>query len=219
MIAARRISGLKTRLGQWQKRLLPLCYAVALVGFLGFALLRFLADRAAETRLLDLAAARSEGLSQTAPGSYLTEGGDAQLIFEGLDANIRTVSLNAAFQNAPGELELFWVRGAVQPFSARQRAIGAPQNDGSVLYRLPPGRVADLRVDLGILSENVVVVSALTLNPRLPAAHYFVPSPRSLFFLALAPALASCAIVIIIEGVAALRAHTRRETGKSLYAE
>lgn len=199
--------------------LLALCYGLFVLVWLGQAVFFFASDRSREPITLDITTAQLSGLG--AEGDALeTQNTDPQLVFTGLDASVRLVQLEAAFAANPGELEVFYARSAEAGFETRKRVIGVPQNDGSILYALPAGQLAALRLDLGTAIGNRVQIGAITLNPHLPASHYFVPTLRTvLAFLAL-PLLACCIIYTIIEILFRLRARLgQRRADKTNYRE
>ncbi|MDL2293695.1 hypothetical protein LJC60_03590 [Ruminococcaceae bacterium OttesenSCG-928-D13] len=190
---------LKTRMKNRKALVALVSYGLFLLGWLGLALAGFIMGRVWPPRELDPAAATPVNLARLEDGGYLSEGVDPQLIFEGVDEKVRVLRLEAGFEHDPGELELFYTRREGQGFSPRQRVIGAPQDDGSVLFILPPGNVRALRLDPGTAGESHITIGAVTLNPRLPAAYYFVPTLGELLAFALLPALAVCLIYNIIE--------------------
>lgn len=196
-------------------RALPLlCYGLYALVWLGVALTFWVSDRARAEASLSLTNAEISGVSATGEDALVTEGADAQLIFTGLNAKVRLVRLQGVFGADPGELELFYTRKEGQGFSPRQRVLGVPQNDGSVLYMLPAGTVRDLRVDLGTTTGNPISGAALTLNPTLPKSHYFLPNLRDVTGFLLWPALALCTIYSIIEGVGVAAVWRKRYAGK-----
>lgn len=222
------------------RRLVPACYILAAAGWLLVSLFGFVYDRARPETVLDLAGAETVQLEAGGDGRYTTVGGDAGLVFTGVGATARQVLLAAEFEGKPGEMDAFYTRRAGQAFSAGRGFIGIPQPGGEKkplltlggrraigrpveagwLYTLPPGRVEDLRVDLGTAAGNGLRVTAVTLNPRLPASHYFVPTLRTLAGLALWPALASCLILTIIELITfARRTPRHRQKGNAPAAD
>jgi hypothetical protein len=186
------------------------CYGVFTALWLLLAVWRFAADRMQPPLPLAPAAAELVNIEALPGGGCRSVSVDPQMIWRGLDEEVRQVSLRAAFEMHPGEIELFYIRRDGQAFSAKNRVIAAPQPDGSWLFRLPPGRVASLRVDLGTVNRNTVTIAAVALNPRLPAAAYFVPDLRDILALLILPALACCIIYTIIEWAKAIRGGLRR---------
>lgn len=199
---------LYTRAKNWIRgsrwRLPCACYTVFLAGWLVLAAACFCIDRLMPQTLLESAAAELIGLEAQPDGGLLTQGADPQLVYPVVDVPARRVLLEADFQRAPGEMELFYTRKAGPGFSVRRRVIGVPV-DGGYLYTLPPGRVYGLRLDAGQMGDNGVDIGAITLNPRLGAAHYFVPTLRGLAAFAVWPALACCAFYTIMEGARFVR--------------
>ena len=197
---------------QWKKWLpIALYGGFALVWLLG-ALLGFLAGRSRTPLPLNAATAQTENLALAAPHApgtplaFISDNTDPKLIFENLHTPVRHVRLLADFATDPGEMDLFYTTKEGQGFSTRGRVVGVPQADGSFLYTLPPNTlVQSLRTDLGTAGGNAIALQEIVLNPTLPAAHFFAPTLRRLLGLAIWPALALCAIYIIIEGYLAAR--------------
>ena len=191
------------------RRLLPLmAYGAAVLLWLLFAALDLAANRLSGTLELDAANAQTEGLLVEAPGQYVSENTDPKLIFENVAQGLplRYVRLSASFFTPPGELDLFYTSAPGQGFSPGKRAIAAPQADGSWLYTLPPfTQVHSLRIDLGTQGHIGTAVAGITLNPRLPAGHFFAPTGRTVLGLLAWPALALCAIYSILEWAAIAR--------------
>jgi hypothetical protein len=181
-------------------------YGLYALVWLVAALAHLWGDAARTPLSLEMAAAETRDMMRQPDGTFLTSGVDPQFIFRDIDAEVRLVRLLASFSAEPGELELFYTRAGDAGFSAGKRVIGVPQNDGSVLYALPAGAVADLRLDPGTRSANTVAAVSLQLNPRLPAGRYLLPGLRALAGFALWPALALCAFYSILEGVRLLAA-------------
>ncbi|MDL2219588.1 hypothetical protein LJC04_04575 [Ruminococcaceae bacterium OttesenSCG-928-O06] len=204
---------MKRRKPKLQTRLLLLCYAVFLLAWGVGGAVHMPGDARRQPQALSPGEAEMHNLALAQDGSFVTEGIDAQLVFSGIDAPVRTVRLRAAFAWDPGEMELFYSRKEGQGFSVRQRVIGVPQNDGSWLYTLPAGQVHALRLDPGTAGGNTVVIDELVLNPRLPAHSYFGLSLRWLVTMAVVPALACCGFYTIIELVLALAARRPKRAG------
>ena len=70
------------------------------------------------------------------------------------------------------------------------------QPDGSWLYTLPRFAGQGLRLDLADTAGVAVELTAIVLNERLPWQEYFVPSAWQLFWLAVLPGLAGCALTL-----------------------
>ncbi|MGD9559008.1 MAG: hypothetical protein AB7V55_00185 [Oscillospiraceae bacterium] len=190
-------------------------YGLFLLLWLAQAVFFFVGDHARTERTLPLSGAALENLVLQPDGSYLSMGIDPQLVFDGLDEKVRLVKLEATFERAPGEMELFYAQKPGQGFWQGRRVIGVPGVDGSVLYALPPGRYAALRLDAGTAGDNRIAITAVTLNPRLPAAHYFVPSLRTVGAFLLVPALACCVFYTIIEVLQKLPKNPARRAKKA----
>lgn len=216
-LTKRRPVPLQKVLAQWKKWLpIALYGGFALVWLLG-ALLSFLAGRGRTPLPLNAATAVAKNLTLAAatapvapPLAFTSDSTDPKLIFENLHTPVRHVRLLADFATDPGEMDLFYTTREGQGFSTRGRVLGVPQADGSFLYTLPPFTgVLSLRIDLGTAGGNAIVLREIVLNPALPAAHFFAPTLRQLLGLAIWPALALCAIYIIIEGYLAAQSWRR----------
>lgn len=186
------------------KWVVAVLYAAFVLAWLAQALFFYEGDRMREQAPLQAAAARLEGLDGAGEGAYVSTGVDPQMIFEHVDHPVRQVLLTVSFTAYPGEMELFYTHTPGEGFSARRRVIGVPVQ-GGWLYTLPAGQVAALRLDLGTVSANTAQVGGITLNPRLPASHYFAPTLRTLALLLALPALASCAFFTIIELISSVQ--------------
>ncbi len=191
---------LKTILAVLYQRLPLWCYLAALALWLGLALADYIGDGLRAEAALNPADAVPHNTDNAGDGWFVTQNADPQLVFAYLDADVRVVRMGFETNGQPGEMELFYTREGLA-FSPRQRVIGVPQDDGSYLYFLPAGRAAALRIDLGTRGGVPVRVTGIGLNPRLPAAHYFVPGLYMLAALAVLPALACAGIFTIIEWV------------------
>lgn len=187
---------------------LCLCTAYAVLwllhGAYGLACSRLMPLVELDAAALGVGGVAVEGMESPVPGQYKTTTGDPLLVIwpdalPGAPVPVRQVQMYATFSQHPHEMELFYSRKQGQGFSIRKRVVGAPQDDGSYLYTLLPGRVRSLRIDLGSIVGNDVAISRLVLNPRLPALRYFTPTLRTFAGLAVLPALACCCIYTIIE--------------------
>ena len=178
-------------------RVLPACYLAALVFFLLSATFSICYDRTSVQHELHFEDAQLIEINIDGEGIYRTLGIDPGVVFYGVNSGTRLVFLRAEFERLPGEMELFYTRGT-EGFSAGSRVIGVPVDEG-YLYKLPPGGISSLRVDMGMHSENSVLIHGLTLNPHMPAWWYYIPNLRVLASLAAYPALAACVICTIID--------------------
>lgn len=191
------------------------CYGLFLALWLGVSLLRLAGDSMRTQQPLEPAGARLENLTAEPNGTLTSQTVDPQLIFEGVEQKLRLVRLEADFKQDPGELELFYTRKEGQGFSMQKRVVGVPQNDGSILYSLPPGKVRDLRIDPGTAGNNTITIHAITLNPKPGAGWYLAPSLRLAAAFLLLPALALCLIYTIIEGAGFLEKQRRKRAQKA----
>lgn len=197
-----------------KKWLLPVvCYSLFIFLWLATGLWHFVGDRMRPQLLLDPGEAALTDLAGETAGIYQSQSVDPQMVWTGVDSKVRLVALEASFGLEPGEVELFYTRRGGQGFSARMREVAAPQQDGSWLFRLPAGRIVDLRIDPGAVNQNTVEITAVVLNPRRPAGAYFVPSLRDVLAGLLLPALACCVIYTIIEWIDTIKKGRRKHGG------
>lgn len=200
--------------------LLAACYLAAAVFWLLQALVCLAIDRALPERVLGAAeAARLEQLEPAGGQAYRTVGPDPQMVFETGGLAGRMVLLRAVIDGEPGEMELFYNRRPGQAFTAGRGFIGIPQPGGGKkplvtlfgrraigrpvqqgwLYTLPAGAIQELRVDFGMRAGLTAEAVQVVVNPRLPLSYYLLPTPRGLLALALAPALACCVFLTIMD--------------------
>lgn len=185
---------------KWRRRLPLVVYLGFAVLWLAWGLLEFAINQTGTTTSLFLTGITEEGFSYAVAGRYITEDSDPKLIFTGLDTSTRYVRLQATFSTNPHEMDLYYTTAPEEDFSVKKRAIGAPQEDGSYLYTLPPfTTVHNLRLDLGTVADNHIDIKSILLNASLPLSHFLAPNLRTVAGFAAVPTLALCAIYTIIE--------------------
>ena len=81
-------------------------------------------------------------------------------------------------------------------YTSRLRVWPTAQPDGSWLYTLPRFAGQGLRLDLADTAGVAVELTAIVLNERQPWQEYFIPSAWQLFWLAVLPGLAGCALTL-----------------------
>ena len=187
------------RMKKHKKWLPAALYAAWLLVWAAAGLAGFVQNRTATPLALDAATAQAEGLAGQ-EGIYESQDGDPKLIFQGIARPTRAVRLAAEFSADPGEMDLFYTQKEGQGFSVKKRVVGTPQADGSFLYTLPMGtRLQNLRLDLGTTAGNRITLGEITLDPPLPAGHFWPLTLRQVAEFAAVPALALCMIYTIIE--------------------
>lgn len=179
--------------------MLPACYALALVLWLVTGLFCFGYDNAHPPTYLPVEEAGMQALDAQGQGWYLTRDEDPQMVFEGLSTGLRRVVLECEFESPPGEIDLYYCRPGDEGFSASRRVWGRLMEDGNYEFLLPVGQVTALRIDPGSIAGNRVKLLGVQLNQAGALAAYLLPNLRQGLGLATLPALAYCAIYIIIE--------------------
>ncbi len=148
-------------------------------------------------------------LEQTAPDTLTAVTGDAQLLLQP-GQRVRRLRLLAEYpQDASSEMDLYWhLPGS--GYSAARRVWPAPAAGGGWSYTLPWYAGRNLRLDLADQSGVRIRVTAIVLNERPAWYAYFLPSLHQLFWLAAAPGLAACALLLFRDAAALCRtAHNK----------
>lgn len=188
------------RILQHKKRLLWLfCYGLFLLFFLLRGLVFLVYDNTRPEAPLTPSMARQVDLAEEAPGEYRTLSGDGQLIFNNIRWKGRRLVVDGAFENYPGELDLYYQKEGQSGFSPKQRVWARPLAEGGYEYLLAPGTYTGIRLDTGTEGNNLFSVRGIVLNQPLPPGRYFLPTPREALGLLVLPALASCVIYTIME--------------------
>ena len=191
-----------------------LCYVALLLAWLGWSLFAFGYDRQQTTTNLSMEQGEILGMEQLADGSWNTTTDDPQILFHSLQTGLRQVLLQGEFLNASGEVDAYFTRSPEEGFSSRQRVWGRQQEDGSVLFALPPGQVYSLRLDPGSAPGVGIKIQQIVLNPPTPFGVYFQLSFYQIALFVFVPALASCGICTIIE-IMQIGKNNRPATGQA----
>ena len=133
-------------------------------------------------------------MERTGDGLVSTTG-DAQLLLNP-GTLVRWLRLVARYEGeASAEKDLYYHLPGFG-YTSRLRVWPTVQPDGSWLYTLPRFAGQGLRLDLADTAGVAVELNAFVLNERQPWQEYFVPSAWQLFWLAVLPGLAGCALTL-----------------------
>ena len=121
--------------------------------------------------------------------------GDAQLLLNP-GTLVRRLRLVARYEGeASAEKDLYYHLPGFG-YTSRLRVWPTAREDGSWTYTLPRFAGQGLRLDLADSAGVTVNLTAIVLNERLPWQEYFIPSAWQLFWLAVLPGLAGCALTL-----------------------
>ena len=128
-------------------------------------------------------------------GTLTSTTGDAQLLLNP-GTLVRRLRLAARYEGeASAEKDLYYHLPGFG-YTPRLRVWPERQEDGSWLYTLPRFAGQGVRLDLADTAGAQVELCAILLNERVPLQEYFIPSPWQLFWLAVLPGLAGCAVTL-----------------------
>lgn len=134
-------------------------------------------------------------MEETAPGVLTSTTGDAQLLLTP-GTLVRRLRLVADYEGDGGEKDLYYHLPGMG-YTPRLRVWPTAADDGeSWVYTVPRAAGQNLRLDLADTAGVTVTVKALVLNERDPWYAYFVPGAAQLFWLAVLPGLAGCALTL-----------------------
>lgn len=132
---------------------------------------------------------------ENAGGVLTSTTGDAQLLLSP-GTLVRRLRLVARYEGeASAEKDLYYHLPGFG-YTAHLRVWPTAQPDGSWLYTLPRFAGQGLRLDLADTAGVAVELTAIVLNERQPWQEYFIPSAWQLFWLAVLPGLAGCALTL-----------------------
>ena len=132
---------------------------------------------------------------ENAGGVLTSTTGDAQLLLNP-GTLVRRLRLVARYEGeASAEKDLYYHLPGFG-YTPRLRVWPTAQPDGSWLYTLPRFAGQGLRLDLADTAGVAVELTAIVLNERRPWQEYFIPSAWQLFWLAVLPGLAGCALTL-----------------------
>lgn len=133
-------------------------------------------------------------MERTGDGLVSTTG-DAQLLLNP-GTLVRRLRLVARYEgDAVCEKDLYYHLPAFG-YTSRLRVWPTAREDGSWTYTLPRFAGQGLRLDLADSAGVTVDLTAIVLNERMPWQEYFIPSAWQLFWLAVLPGLAGCAVTL-----------------------
>lgn len=134
-------------------------------------------------------------MEETAPGVLTSTTGDAQLLLTP-GTLVRRLRLVAEYEGDGGEKDLYYHLPGMG-YTPRLRVWPTAADDGeSWVYTVPRVAGQNLRLDLADTAGVSLTVTAIILNEPQPWYIYFVPGAAQLFWLAVLPGLAGCALTL-----------------------
>lgn len=134
-------------------------------------------------------------MEESSPGVLTSTTGDAQLLLTP-GTLVRRLRLVAEYEGDGGEKDLYYHLPGMG-YTPRLRVWPTAAHDGeSWVYTLPRIAGQNLRLDLADTAGVTVTVTAIVLNEPQPWTAYFVPGAAQLFWLAVLPGLAGCALTL-----------------------
>lgn len=109
------------------------------------------------------------------------------------NGKVRSIVADFSFSSAPGEVNLYYTRGA-EEFTDRQKIWGAAQNGGAYKFVLDGGNYTRLRLDPCSIENITVQLHSLTINPASGAGVYFALSLKRVFNFILYPAVVAAVL-------------------------
>ncbi len=181
-----------------------LCYTLAVLFWLVTSLWGLGADLAAKAagglyqQQLAVEDFTLVNMHQQEDGSYITENGDPQMIWQNPDGRtIRTLRMTAGFDRSPREMCLYYTTEAGEDFGVNKRVFAAQADDGSYLYTLPQGNITALRLDPCSPEEEKMVTmtfQSFVMNEPASLASYFAPGWYGMMQLIVCPGLCASAV-------------------------
>lgn len=134
-------------------------------------------------------------MEESFPGVLTSATGDAQLLLTP-GTLVRRLRLVAEYEGDGGEKDLYYHLPGMG-YTPRLRVWPTAAHDGeSWVYTVPRIAGQNLRLDLADTAGVTVTVTAIVLNEPQPWTAYFVPGAAQLFWLAVLPGLAGCALTL-----------------------
>ena len=134
-------------------------------------------------------------MEESSPGVLTSTTGDAQLLLTP-GTLVRRLRLVADYEGDGGEKDLYYHLPGMG-YTPRLRVWPTAADDGeSWMYTLPRAAGQNLRLDLADTAGVSLTVTAIVLNEPQPWSTYFVPGAAQLFWLAVLPGLAGCALTL-----------------------
>lgn len=209
------------RIKRPKRRLLPLlCYAAALLVWLGVGAARFAAGSAAQSDGGDRALAWDElrrvgfEARESEPGLYVSTDPDPQIYYEPeAPFSASALVFEATARNKPGgEMVLYYRKAGQQGYPESQKLWACRQADGSWRFDLPGSSLSGLRLDPDSAGGVLWKVEAIRLEASKPAYAYFLPDARGAFLLLFLPGLAAA---VLLEGLEIARLMRIRRKAKA----
>lgn len=134
-------------------------------------------------------------MEESSPGVLTSTTGDAQLLLTP-GTLVRRLRLVAEYEGDGGEKDLYYHLPGMG-YTPRLRVWPTAADDGeSWVYTVPRVAGQNLRLDLADTAGVTLTVTAIVLNEPQPWTTYFVPGAAQLFWLAVLPGLAGCALTL-----------------------
>lgn len=134
-------------------------------------------------------------MEESSPGVLTSTTGDAQLLLTP-GTLVRRLRLVAEYEGDGGEKDLYYHLPGMG-YTPRLRVWPTAAHNGeSWVYTVPRIAGQNLRLDLADTAGVTVTVTAIVLNEPQPWTAYFVPGAAQLFWLAVLPGLAGCALTL-----------------------
>lgn len=134
-------------------------------------------------------------MEESSPGVLTSTTGDAQLLLTP-GTLVRRLRLVAEYEGDGGEKDLYYHLPGMG-YTPRLRVWPTAAADGkSWVYTVPRAAGQNLRLDLADTAGITLTVTAIVLNERDAWYTYFVPGAAQLFWLAVLPGLAGCALTL-----------------------
>ena len=134
-------------------------------------------------------------MEESSPGVLTSTTGDAQLLLTP-GTLVRRLRLVAEYEGDGGEKDLYYHLPGMG-YTPRLRVWPTAAHDGeSWVYTVPRLAGQNLRLDLADTAGVSLTVTAIVLNERDAWYTYFVPGAAQLFWLAVLPGLAGCALTL-----------------------
>lgn len=134
-------------------------------------------------------------MEESSPGVLTSATGDAQLLLTP-GTLVRRLRLVAEYEGDGGEKDLYYHLPGMG-YTPRLRVWPTAAHNGeSWVYTVPRVAGQNLRLDLADTAGVTVTVTAIVLNEPQPWTAYFVPGAAQLFWLAVLPGLAGCALTL-----------------------
>ena len=197
------------------RRLVAVCYLLALVGWLLFGTAQGVRMLWARSRgeypqytltANDLSRRSFENYADLEwdeppyddPDLYLSTDNDPQLVWQG-SGYLETVVLHAAHYTPPGAVALYYLKPGQTDFSEAQKVYGAVTGSGEYTFRLGGVQVSGLRIDPDSRGGIPTLFKGVELNPPRFWLACLCPSLGQALLLLALPAAAAAAVRLLSE--------------------